>query len=245
MKHLRPLPFPARSLLPLAAIFFCSACSGLDRPQPGYSSPGQWAPQGQPPQGQWTPQGQPPQGQWTPQGQPPMAQPVPPGPGQWVPPPQQQAPVPWWPQGALPNLGGLPAPVPGMPGVPGLPGGAAQQCVDGINQYRARNGLPAMTRWFASEACAASEAQSDAQAGQPHGSFGRCGEGAQNVCPGWQGPAEQMTGPCLQSMYNEGPGADFARHGHYLNMMNPRYTRVACGYFTTPQGQVWAVQDFQ
>jgi hypothetical protein len=224
MKHLR-------TLLPLAAILLCPACSGLDRPQPGYRPQAQWAPPGQ-----WTPQGQP-------MGQPPLGQPVPPGPGQWVPPPQQQQG--WWPQSALPGLGGLPLPVPAIPGVPGLPGGAAQQCVDGINQYRARSGLPALARWFPTEPCAASEAQSDAQAGQPHGSFGRCGEMGQNVCPGWQGPAEQMTGPCLQSMYNEGPGADFATHGHYVNMMSPRFTKVACGYFTTPQGQVWAVQDFQ
>ena len=176
-----------------------------------------------------------------------MAQPVPPGPGQWVPPtPQPQGPLAWWPQGGtvpIPAWG--PVQVPSVPALPGMPVGAAQQCVDGINQYRSRHGLQPLQRWIAGEPCAATAAQNDAAAGQPHGSFGRCGEGAQNVCPGWAGPPEQMTGPCLQSMYNEGPGADYATHGHFLNMTSPRYARVACGYFTTPAGQVWAVQDFQ
>jgi len=126
-----------------------------------------------------------------------------------------------------------------------MTGGPAQQCVDTINQYRASLRLAPLARWAAGEPCAAGQAQSDAQSGQAHGSFGRCGERAQNVCPGWRGPAEQVTGPCLQSMWNEGPGADYAAHGHYLNMADARYTRVACGYHTTAQGQVWAVQDFQ
>lgn len=202
---------------------------------PAQPPPGQWAPPGQ-----WTPQGAPP-------GQPPMAPPAQPPPGQWTPPPPQNSgPIPWWPQGGnmpLPGVG--PVPIPSLPTIPGMPGGAPQQCVDAINSYRARHSLPPLTRWIAAEPCAAAQAQSDAQMGQAHGSFGRCSEGAQNVCPGWQGPPEQMTGPCLQSMYDEGPGADYARHGHHMNMMNPRYTKVACGYFTTPQGQVWAVQDFQ
>ncbi len=189
-----------------------------------------------------------PQGQWVPPGQtaPPAPPPVPPGPGQWAP-PQSPAAFPWWPQGGalpIPNLGSVP--LPGMPPVvPAMPGGPAQQCVDTINQYRKRQQLAPVVRWVAGEACASDQARTDAQAGQPHGSFGRCGELAQNVCPGWPGPLDQVTAPCLQSMANEGPGADYAAHGHYLNMMNPRYTRVACGYAGAPQGQVWAVQDFQ
>ncbi len=42
-----------------------------------------------------------------------------------------------------------------------------------------------------------------------------------------------------------GAGADYSAHGHYLNMSSTRYTKVACGYHTAPDGQVWAVQDFQ
>jgi hypothetical protein len=217
-----------------------AGCPAQDRPAPNYPPPQYGNP---PPQGQWTPGGQ-----WAPPGAPgpQMAPPVQPGPGQWTPPPPQNAsPFPFWPPGVpAPNLGSLP--IPGMPAVvPAMPGGPAQQCVDSINQYRASQRLPPLTRWFPAEPCATGQAQSDSQSNTPHGSFGRCQEMAQNVCPGWRGPAEQMIGPCLQSMWNEGPGADYAAHGHYLNMSNPRFTKVACGFYSTPGGEVWAIQDFQ
>lgn len=217
------------------------------QPQYGYQQPAQ-QPQYGYPQQQPPPQyGYPP-----PQGYPPP--PVAPAPA-----PQPSAvPFPWWPQGGalpIPNLGTFP----GLPGVAPVPapvpapapvspvasGGAAQDCVDSINRYRASLRLAPLSRWVEAEPCASGQAQSDSQSGRAHGSFGRCQEMAQNVCPGWRGPAEQVTGPCLQSMWNEGPGADYAAHGHYLNMANARYTRVACGYHTKPDGQVWAVQDFQ
>ena len=213
---------------------------GGNPPQPGYPAiRGYPRPRGYPPQPAYPP----PQGDSVP---PPQSYGYPPQQGPWVPPspaqppmaqpqPQGSGPLPWWPQG-IPNPGALG--IPGMPAViPAMPGGPAQQCVDAVNKHRQTQGLTPVVRWLAAEPCVAGQAQSDGQAGQAHGSFGRCGEAAQNVCPGWRGPAEQMTGPCLQSMWNEGPGADFSAHGHYLNMSNPRYTRVACGYFTTPQGR--------
>jgi hypothetical protein len=46
-------------------------------------------------------------------------------------------------------------------------------------------------------------------------------------------------------MWAEGPGTDYSMHGHYINMSNPQYTKVACGYYTTAKGQVWAAQDFK
>ena len=50
---------------------------------------------------------------------------------------------------------------------------------------------------------------------------------------------------CMEQMWNEGPGKDFARHGHYLNMTNPQYTKVAIGFYTTREGKVWSVQNFK
>jgi hypothetical protein len=93
--------------------------------------------------------------------------------------------------------------------------------------------------------CADSQAQSDSQTGTAHGAFGSCAEWAQNECPGWPGPAATMTTGCLQAMWNEGPGADFETHGHYINMSSTKYTAVACGYFTMPSGKIWSVQDFK
>lgn len=162
------------------------------------------------------------------------------------PPPQQQQPPPQW--------GGYQQPPPAWPQAPWwtqnlptapLPFDNAQRCVDAINNYRASIRLPPLARWVWSESCAGGQAQNGAQTGQPHGAFGRCSERAQNVCPGWAGPADRMIQPCIQSEWLEGPGYDYMTHGHYLNMTNPAYTKVACGFFTAPNGQVWAVQDFQ
>ena len=54
-----------------------------------------------------------------------------------------------------------------------------------------------------------------------------------------------MIGNCLQMMWNEGPGTDFATHGHYINMSSTSYTMFACGFFTLKNGSVWAVQNFK
>jgi hypothetical protein len=120
-----------------------------------------------------------------------------------------------------------------------------QHCVDTINAYRATLGLTPYARWTSGEACADGEAESDAYSGVPHGAFGSCGEWAQNECPGWSGDLTQLTTDCLAMMWAEGPGADFSRHGHYINMSSTQYSEVACGYFTLPNGDVWAVQNFR
>ena len=122
---------------------------------------------------------------------------------------------------------------------------AAEDCFELINQHRASIGLPPYQRWTDEEACADGEAKRDAEANRPHGSFGSCGERAQNTCPGWSGTPESMIGPCLQLMWAEGPGSDFSTHGHYINMSSTTYTRVACGFYVTPDGRVWTVQDFR
>jgi hypothetical protein len=122
---------------------------------------------------------------------------------------------------------------------------AAEKCVQLINEYRASIGLSAYQRWTDGEACADDEARKDAEMNQPHGSFGSCGESAQNTCPGWSGTPASIIGPCLQAMWDEGPGSDFSTHGHYINMSSTIYTRVACGFYVTPGGRVWTVQDFK
>jgi hypothetical protein len=124
-------------------------------------------------------------------------------------------------------------------------GGPEQQCVDIINNYRATLGLPAYQRWTDQEACASTEAESDSQSGKAHGAFGRCGENAQNECPHYGGSYETMLPQCLDLMWKEGPGTDFSTHGHYINMTNPKYTKVACGFTTTASGEIWSVQDFK
>ncbi len=118
-------------------------------------------------------------------------------------------------------------------------GTVQQLCVDLINGYRATVGVPALARWTSAEACSDAEALSDGQTNTPHGAFGMCGEFAQNECPGWPGPPEQLVTECLQMMWDEGPGG-----GHYENMRGD-YTEVACGFATMPDGSIWAVQNFR
>ena len=122
---------------------------------------------------------------------------------------------------------------------------AAEDCVRIINEYRATLGLPAYQRWAGDEECADGQAKSDSETSTPHSSFGRCGEMAQNECPGWSGSPGTMIGSCLQMMWAEGPGSDFSAHGHYINMSSTSYTKVACGFYVTPGGRVWSVQDFR
>jgi hypothetical protein len=134
----------------------------------------------------------------------------------------------------------------GDPNNPGNPyDAAAGYCVMVINMYRATEALPPLQRWVDAEACSNSEAESDAMTNTPHGAFGQCGEYAQNECPGWPGPPEGMLDGCLAQMWAEGPGEPFSEHGHYINMSNPAYTRVACGFYMTGQGSYWSVQNFQ
>ena len=112
-------------------------------------------------------------------------------------------------------------------------------CVDEINRYRATVGAAALARWTDAEGCANQQARSDSETGQPHGAFGRCGERAQNECPNWRGSPGTVIIDCLSSMWNEGPGG-----GHHDNMAGSSQ-RVACGFYVTPAGRVWAVQDFR
>ena len=56
---------------------------------------------------------------------------------------------------------------------------------------------------------------------------------------------QQSLDGCLQMMWNEGPGADFNTHGHYINMSSTKYTKVFCGFYDLGNGKFWSVQDFQ
>ncbi len=121
----------------------------------------------------------------------------------------------------------------------------AQLCIDEINKHRATINLPALARWNGIEACVDGQAKYDAQTNTPHSAFTRCKELAQNVC-WWSGKtAETGMKDCLQAMWNEGPeNKDGKPHNHYENMINPAYTKVACGFYTASNGAMWSDQDF-
>lgn len=118
------------------------------------------------------------------------------------------------------------------------------RCVDRINAYRATLDLPPYERWRSGESCADGEARHDSRTGIAHDAFPRCGERAQNECPDWSSLEDVVT-RCLEMMWNEGPGEPFSEHGHYINMSSTSYTEVACGFYETSSGSVWAIQNFR
>ena len=128
-------------------------------------------------------------------------------------------------------------------------GDAHADCVARINQFRWEcQCLPPLARWVDGESCTDSNAEYDSVNGV-HASFYDipCGSGAraQNECPGWPSNQQVITG-CLQAMWDEGPedGNPDTVNGHYESMASTTYTQVACGFFTTPTGSVWGVQNF-
>ena len=135
-------------------------------------------------------------------------------------------------------------------------GDVHEDCVNRVNQFRVGCWcLPALERWTEGEACADEHAQYDSEQDEAHAGFsdGICENGGngQNECPGW-GSEPQIIEGCLQMMYDEGPPPSescndqcFQEHGHFINMTNENYSRVACGFYTTPGGDVWSVQNFR
>jgi hypothetical protein len=144
--------------------------------------------------------------------------------------------------------GPLSSPIAGCaPTVLASSGDPHQDCVDRINQFRAEcQCLPPLGRWTSGEACADQDAEYDSTNGAHAGFIDNiCESGwAQNECPDWPSVDVVVEG-CLQAMWDEGPGEPFEAHGHYINMSSTDYTEVACGFYTTPGGTVWAAQSFR
>jgi Cysteine-rich secretory protein family len=122
---------------------------------------------------------------------------------------------------------------------------ARQQCVQIINMYRSTVSPPSPTlsENTGQEACVDGQAKADATSGTPHSAFGNCGESAQNECPMWPGPPSSIMTNCLAQMWMEGPPPQ-GQDDHWLNMENPQYTQVACGFYQDSQGTWWATQNF-
>ncbi|NUP13221.1 MAG: hypothetical protein HOW73_44850 [Polyangiaceae bacterium] len=141
------------------------------------------------------------------------------------------------------DSGPLAAPIPGCAPAPyPSSGDINKDCFDRINQLRWEcQCLPPLERWTKSETCVDEQAGNDEASGAAHANFGDCGEFGQNSCPGYGSP-EAVIGTCLQQMWDEGPGDDFETHGHYINMTNPDYSKVACGF---SEDGTWSNQDFQ
>ena len=129
-----------------------------------------------------------------------------------------------------------------------------QDCVDSINQFRTQCAcLPPLSRSTDGEACADRMAEYDAAKNTAHAGYNDkiCQpSGAQNSCPGYSSN-NQVISLCMQQMWDEGPppsnpcnGDCFQEYGHFINMTSTSTNKVACGFYTTSSGKVWAVQNF-
>ena len=122
-------------------------------------------------------------------------------------------------------------------------------CVEEINRYRASVQLAGLEAWADSAMCFSRQAALDIKGGKGHANFGLCKESAQNTCPGWSASETvesqvSVLRNCLRSMWNEGPGSDYSKHGHYTNMTNSGYRKVGCG-FAFASGSLWINMDFK
>jgi len=137
---------------------------------------------------------------------------------------------------------------------PPTSGDLHQDCVDRINQFRTQCAcLPALARSTDGEACADQMAEYDAAKNTAHAGYSDkiCQpSGAQNSCPGYSSN-NQVISLCMQQMWDEGPPPTnpcndecFHTYGHFINMTSTSSKKVACGFYTTSAGKVWAVQNF-
>jgi uncharacterized protein YkwD len=147
------------------------------------------------------------------------------------------------------SQGALSAPIPNCaPEVPASTDDLAQDCVNRVNQLRWEcQCLPPLQRWTEGEACADEHAKYDSTEGAHAGIMDDIcepeGSGFQNESADYSS-TEQVISTSLQNMWDEGPGT-FPASGHYLNMVNPAFSTMACGFYVTPDNKVWSVQNFQ
>ena len=134
--------------------------------------------------------------------------------------------------------------------------GWREDCLAKINEYRATEDLKPLT--LASEekqTCADKQSADDLKTNEAHGHFGDCGEFAQNSGPNfsgsWQKNASAVAEYYLKMMWEDEKAkaekgvTEYAQIGHYLNMKNTSYTKVACGITLSEDGKKgWFNVDF-
>jgi hypothetical protein len=127
---------------------------------------------------------------------------------------------------------------------PPVPTTENEYCVEVINGYRAKIGVPPLKRSLPLEEYATKGAESDAKTGRPHGHFMDTSGGgiawAENEIPGWPGKVHDVITEGCEMMWDEGPGG-----GHHDNMASTKWKEVGCGIYVTSSGKVWVTQDFR
>ena len=132
--------------------------------------------------------------------------------------------------------------------------GWREGCLAKINEYRATENLePLVLASEEKQACADKQAADDLAENKAHGHMQDCGEFAQNSGPNfntsWRKSASAVTDAYLKMMWEDEKelvvtGArdpekseDYPYIGHYINMSNTSYTKVACGIALDADGK--------
>lgn len=140
--------------------------------------------------------------------------------------------------------------------------GWRDDCLAKINEYRATENLKPLTLAAQEkQTCADKQSADDLKSNKAHGHFGDCGEFAQNSGPNfsgnWQKNATAVAEYYLKMMWEDekalvtsgerdpNKSEDYPYIGHYLNMKNTSYTKVACGITLSEDGKTgWFNVDF-
>ena len=120
-------------------------------------------------------------------------------------------------------------------------GSERRRLLDRVSLFASPSAADELARY--TRAVRSRQAALDIKGGKGHANFGLCKESAQNTCPGWSASETvesqvSVLRNCLRSMWNEGPGSDYSKHGHYTNMTNSGYRKVGCG-FAFASGSLW------
>ena len=140
--------------------------------------------------------------------------------------------------------------------------GWREDCLAKINEYRATENLEPLVLASAEiQACADKQSAADLKDNVAHGHAYECGESAQNSGPNFKAAyhknATGVAESYLKMMWEDEKAKvtsgerdlanddDYPYIGHYINMRNTRYTKVACGIALSSDGETgWFNVDF-
>jgi hypothetical protein len=125
----------------------------------------------------------------------------------------------------------------------------AQRCVERINKLRATENLNSLQRYKEKESCVDGQSKLEYGASVPHRTLGSCQENWQNICDE-ESSIDDVIEQCLEKRmwYKEKAchesGSTDCKSGHYKTMSNPALSKLACGFYEVPNGDIKSVQDF-
>ena len=140
--------------------------------------------------------------------------------------------------------------------------GWRDECLRLANEYRATEGVAPLeladedVQW-----CTVQQAKADAEVDKAHANSRMCGIGAQNTGPRfsttWKKDASSAVQSFIKMMWEDekalvtsgerdpNKDEDYTYIGHYLNMRNAAYTKLACGIYVYDDGKkAWFNMNF-